>query len=205
MMPEKDAVIAITCETPDMQTELNLVWDYLLPAIKDEKVPENKELAESLKQRLLSLSLPITVNANGLGAVAQISGKTFNLEPNDRHLENVSFSFADSTCTAAMLINSVPYSFSFGLGKWAEGETSLLGPDLLLAARAHFVGIGPSKVAGCFAWKDENTLELVLRYIESPHKETITCKFDRNKVAMSLIYSNLPDHVSPELTGVSKD
>ncbi|HSN50340.1 MAG TPA: serine hydrolase, partial [Bacteroidales bacterium] len=39
VLPEKDAVIAITCETADMQSELNLVWDYLLPALKDEKVP----------------------------------------------------------------------------------------------------------------------------------------------------------------------
>ena len=96
MMPEKDAVIAITCETPDMQTELNLVWDYLLPAIKDEKLPENKDLAETLKQRLASLALPKPVTGNGLGVVAQIAGKNIYFEPNDRHLESVNFSFADS-------------------------------------------------------------------------------------------------------------
>jgi hypothetical protein len=162
-------------------------------------------MAGSLKQRLLSLALPKPVNVNGTGSTAQIAEKSFNLEPNDRNLETINFSFADSTCTVAMSVNSVKYNFSFGLGKWAEGETTLQGPDLLLAAKAHFVGIGPSKVAGCFAWKDENTLELVLRYVESPHKETITCKFDRQKVAMSFIYSNMPDNVSPELTGISKD
>jgi CubicO group peptidase (beta-lactamase class C family) len=36
VIPEKDAVIAITSETPDMQDELNLVWKFLLPALKDE-------------------------------------------------------------------------------------------------------------------------------------------------------------------------
>ena len=33
VMPEKQAVVAITCETSNMQTELNLVWDFLLPAM----------------------------------------------------------------------------------------------------------------------------------------------------------------------------
>jgi CubicO group peptidase (beta-lactamase class C family) len=204
VLPEKDAVIAITCETADMQSELNLVWDYLLPALKDEKVPENKDLAATLQQRLESLSLPKPVSGNGMGVVAQISGRTFTFEPNDRHVESANFSFADSLCNISMVVNSMPYNFSFGLGKWAEGETALLGPNLLMAAKAHFTGFGPSKVAGSFAWKNENTLELVLRYIESPHSETITCKFEGKKIAMDLRYSNMPDNVLPELKGYSK-
>ena len=34
VMPDQNAVIAITAETTDMQDEINLVWKYLLPAIK---------------------------------------------------------------------------------------------------------------------------------------------------------------------------
>ena len=33
VLPEQDAVIAITSETPDMQGELNLVWKHILPAL----------------------------------------------------------------------------------------------------------------------------------------------------------------------------
>ena len=32
--PEKDAVIVATAQISDMQAELNLIWDYLLPALK---------------------------------------------------------------------------------------------------------------------------------------------------------------------------
>ena len=35
VMPEQDAVVAITAEASDMQGELDLVWDHLLPAMKD--------------------------------------------------------------------------------------------------------------------------------------------------------------------------
>jgi CubicO group peptidase (beta-lactamase class C family) len=34
ILPEKDAVIAITANVRDMQDELNFVWQYLLPALK---------------------------------------------------------------------------------------------------------------------------------------------------------------------------
>jgi len=44
VMPDQDAALAITAETADMQEELNLVWDYLLPAFKDTILPENKNV-----------------------------------------------------------------------------------------------------------------------------------------------------------------
>jgi len=34
ILPEKDAVIAITANVSDMQVEINLVWEYLLPALE---------------------------------------------------------------------------------------------------------------------------------------------------------------------------
>src|SRR5450755_2418681 len=39
VLPELDAVIAIQEETPSMQDELNLVWNYLLPAFKKTDSP----------------------------------------------------------------------------------------------------------------------------------------------------------------------
>jgi CubicO group peptidase (beta-lactamase class C family) len=41
VLPEQDAVIAITADTKDMQSELNVVWDDLLPAFQSSPLPEN--------------------------------------------------------------------------------------------------------------------------------------------------------------------
>jgi hypothetical protein len=103
------------------------------------------------------------------------------------------------------MINSVTYIFSFGSGQWVTGETSLHGPNLLLLAKAHFVGLPPARVAGCYSWKDENTLELIQRYIQSPHTETINCKFDKNKISVNFLYSNEPNSVHSEIKGVAKN
>ena len=205
IMPDQDAVIAITAETTDMQDEINLVWKYLLPAMKSDKVSENTVLAETLKQKLSSLALPLPVAGNGSAVVSQISGKTFILLPNDKYVETMNFQFKDNICQVSMMINSANYNFSFGSGQWIPGETTLKGPDLLFQAKAHFVGLPPAKITGSFGWKDENTLVLVLRYIESPHTETITCTFDKNKVSVDFHYSNEPNNIKPELTGVVRD
>ena len=36
VLPDQDAVIAMTANLRDMQGEINLVWDYILPALKNE-------------------------------------------------------------------------------------------------------------------------------------------------------------------------
>jgi CubicO group peptidase (beta-lactamase class C family) len=204
VMPDQDAVIAITAETPDMQDEINLVWDYLLPAIKSEKLSENTELVEALKKKLSSLALPLASTGNS-PVVSKISGRTFRFDTNERHFETMNLQFKDSTCKLSLVVDSGRYEFIFGAGHWATGLTTLHGPNLLLTAKAHFVGLPPAKIAGNFAWRDPNTLQLVLRYIESPHTETITCTFNNNKVSIGFLYSNEPTYVQPKINGVIRE
>ena len=53
VLPKLDAVIAITANTGDMQAELNVVWDKLLPAFHDKPLPDNSSGQTKLK-RLVS-------------------------------------------------------------------------------------------------------------------------------------------------------
>ena len=53
VLPGLDAVIAITEETPNMQDELNLVWNYLLPAFKKDKLPEDPKSAERFESKII--------------------------------------------------------------------------------------------------------------------------------------------------------
>jgi hypothetical protein len=205
VMPDEDAVIAITSETGDMQDELNLVWEYLLPAIKPGKLSENSSLSEVLRKQLASLELPLPVTGNSSSVISQISGKTFLFETNKIHLTGMNLQFKDSICQVSIGIDSSIHKFSFGSGHWINGETSMLGPNLLFDAKAYHVGLPPDKVAGSFSWKEDKTLELVMRYIESPHTETIVCKFDKDKISVGFHYSNMPGNVQPEIKGQIKE
>ena len=59
VMPEQDAVIAITSETADMQGELNLIWKILLPAMQKEKLAANADDDKKLEKKLAALALPV--------------------------------------------------------------------------------------------------------------------------------------------------
>lgn len=56
VLPEQDAVIAITANTRDMQAELNVVWDKLLPAFHSKKLPANQAEQTKLKDTLANLT-----------------------------------------------------------------------------------------------------------------------------------------------------
>ena len=58
VLPKEDAVIAITANAGDMQAELNVVWDKLLPAIQTTPLPENPEQQAKLKETLVNLAVP---------------------------------------------------------------------------------------------------------------------------------------------------
>ena len=55
VMPELDAVVAITANTGDLQAELNLVWDKLLPGMSDKPLPEDPAAVAKLKAAIENL------------------------------------------------------------------------------------------------------------------------------------------------------
>jgi len=93
------------------------------------------------------------------------------------------------------------YKFALGAGHWIAGETKKPGPDLFKSALSHTTGLLPCRVVGCYSWKNNNTLELVLRYIESPHTEKITCKLEQNSMLVDIWQSNTPSDKIPILKG----
>ena len=88
----------------------------------------------------------------------------------------------------ALTINGEEHAFTFGSGRWVKGETDRKGPYLVAGAKGYLEGLAPFKVAGSYAWIDENTLELQLRYIESPHTEII--RFDFSEKVAVMEFSN---------------
>jgi CubicO group peptidase (beta-lactamase class C family) len=50
VMPDKDAVVAVTADTGEMQGELNVIWDKLYPAFQSEPLPNDVAAQEKLRQ-----------------------------------------------------------------------------------------------------------------------------------------------------------
>jgi CubicO group peptidase (beta-lactamase class C family) len=204
VFPELDAVIAIQEETPSMQNELNLVWDYLLPAFKKDKLPEDPKSQTALKAKLSTLLL---VPASGSFASLTINKnllKYFIFEPNENHIESISIQIKDSICHFILNAGTDTYNLYYGAGSWKTGQTNKPGPSLVSGAIENWALLSPYKVAGNFYWKDGQTLVMQMRYIESPHTETFTCDFDGKKITMEIERSFDYGSKKSIMTGVQK-
>ncbi len=200
ILPEKDAVIVITSETPDMPDELNAVWKFLVPAMKKKKLPDNEEDLQTLKQQLNDLFLPVSGNSNTSSQIDKISGTTYRFGENAKGIKAIRFNFENNICNVSIDDDKGTHNIGFGLHRWNEGETGRHGPYLVAKAQNSLEGLPPFKVAAQYSWRDDNKLSLVLRYIESPHTEYISCVFDGNNVQLEFrnSFSNQPVVITGE-------
>jgi len=185
VMPEQDAVLAITSESPDMQGELDLVWEHLPPAMKDAPLAEDSATASRLQQRLSSLALaPEKSGKTSSPRASAVSGKLFAVEPNDLKIKAVSLSFDDDGCIFRVTDDQGEHAIACGLQKWAFGETDMPGtPPSLGLGRT--VKVSPkAKVAASGTWTDDDTFEMTWRFHETPHHDTAICKFTEDGVTV---------------------
>lgn len=182
VIPHLDAVLAITSQTGDMQKEISLVWEYLLPGFGERKLQANPEAHAKLKKRLENLELPVYYKNSSSPLSSEFSGKSYQFDSNEQLLQSLMVSITDSLVTLHIKKASTDYSLNFRSGQWQYGTTELPGPNLVPNKNIDI--LRPFKVAGSYTWLDNNSIELTLRYIESPHTETITCVFLDDKVGV---------------------
>ncbi len=178
VMPEQDAVVAITCETGNMQDELNLVWEHLLPAMQPGPLPADGTAQSLLRRKLASLALPLPPATPPPPVAARVSGKRFQTETNPAGVQSVSFHFRSGACLFTLKDAAGEYPLTCGLGKWVEGRSNMPG----IPPKITVGDLRPCKVAACGEWQDENTFVMTWRFYETPHSDRVACHFDGDKV-----------------------
>lgn len=185
VMPDQDAVVVITSETGNMQGVLDLVWEHLLPAMRDAKLAEDEAALARLRQHLAALALPVPARGLATPTADAVSGRTYGFDANEANLKRARFEFAADRCELTLEYESATYAIPFGAGAWLTAATARPGPNLAARARNHLVGLPPFQVAGAYGWSDPNTLELTLRYLESPHREVLRATFEGEKLTLA--------------------
>jgi CubicO group peptidase (beta-lactamase class C family) len=189
VMPDQDAVVAITAETSDMPGELDLVWQHLLPAMKPQPLPRDSQSQAELGQTFSALALTPQAGQPDSPLAERISGKAFKLGSNELDLQSASFVFGKDGCRFTLKDGQQEYPIACGVGRWQRGETDLPGtPPRLISGGAPKKGT-KARLAASGAWTDQNTLQMVLRYYETPHHDTVTCRFDGDKVQLGFMNS----------------
>lgn len=188
VFPEQDAVVALTSESIDTKTTMQMVWDILVPAMKNGSLPPAVSELKQLQQEMEGLKyIPPQMNKNS-SITTKISGKEFFLEDNPFNTRSVSFVFdEDNTCLFTLKEDGKPdIIIKHGINSWIREENYKPRPHSLFSLRRiDFDSI----VAASATWKDENTLVLTWRFIETVHGDTLTCIFDKDIVTISFLFS----------------
>jgi CubicO group peptidase (beta-lactamase class C family) len=204
VLPEYDAVIAATSESFDMGASMKLIWNHLLPAMKQvESTGIDDNSGEKLDDRLKSLTLGFEKGVAYSPLAQRISGKLFKVESNDFNVETVSFRFNEDSCTLTVKRDEVVYKFECGLNRWVNQKEML--PILFQVPGRTNITSTTSVVA---TWSDEKTLTITKRYIETAHGDQLTFIFDDDRVTIKFLNSvakgnpNVPEK-RPDLNGRS--
>ena len=187
LIPDKDAVVVLTANARNTQDELNLIHNYLIPAMKsNNSLPKDQGSYDKLikKQTDLSLKAPDSEIENS-GLETKISGKEFMLDKNDFNIQSVYFAFNENGCSFAIKRDNQISIFKAGPGSWETIKsplTSLLSPPA--ASRSKSVDANYSvpqsliDASVSYSWTDVSTLELTARFVEeSLGPQAIICRF----------------------------
>ncbi len=176
VLPEKDAVIVMTSENKNMQGQLDLVWKHLLPAL-DMKTGKAADLSRLGKLKLAS--------PKGRKSSPAAKSRTFKLESNDLGLKTASFAFQDNAC----VFTADGHTITCGIESWHRGEAAFPGTPPRLISGGKPKATPNSKIAASATWMDDNTLLMTWRYYETPHSDTVTCKFEGDMVTITFLNS----------------
>ncbi|WP_373522801.1 serine hydrolase domain-containing protein [Aquiflexum sp.] len=183
ILPELDGVIVITSETSDMQGLLDLVWKHLLPAFDGNGIIE-----KNLNKNLRSLSLVPLKSKPNKKLEKEISKNTYHIDKQNSIVSGFNLKFLKDKSKLTLKVGEESHAFLLGSGEWVLGTTYRKGPNLFHFAQNQLEGLAPFKVAGSYAWKDSETLEIKLKYYESPHTETILITFEGDQV--EIVFKN---------------
>ncbi len=172
VLPEQDAVIAITSGTKDMQAVLNLVWDVLLPGMKKEPLPADEAGAKKLKDKLAKLSVPVQRGVPlTSGPKAEYFRTVYTFPANEQKVESVTLFQAErsSEVTVVSKINGTERRLVCGVSEWKSGKWVF--------------GTGEEQpVAASGAWTADDTYTAKVVLTETPFIATLTFKFADGKL-----------------------
>lgn len=172
VMPDHDAVLAITSGVGDMQAILNAAWEHLLPAMQPTPLPKSdgdKDLARKLK----ALAIPVPQGQPTTPTAARVSGKTFRFADNPQKIESLALTFDASGCQLVTRDAKGEQRVTCGSSQWVKGTARLEGAI-------------SNKVAARGTWTQDNTYTATMCFYETPYIQTVACEFNGDQVTLTV-------------------
>jgi len=186
VMPEQDAVMAVTSESWDMQKSMITIWENILPAFNANALPEDKTEYASLKKDLKELVLPVP-KGKIIEGFSSTKTPVYKLDKNDFGITGMAFTYSKNSCVWTITGQKETTSITFGWENWLVNKDSIAYPFPV----PNRINV-PSKIAGTATWiypqSGDTTLQLTARFVEAIHADTIVCSFT-DKLIVSFMNS----------------
>ncbi|MGI6366898.1 MAG: serine hydrolase domain-containing protein [Anaerolineae bacterium] len=182
VMPEQDAVLALTSGVRNLQAVLDAVWEHLLPGMGDGTLPSSTFFDRALQQQLASLRIDPPAGEPRSPLLEDLLGKTVRLEEGDLGWRTLRLE-QDGSGLALLLEDglgshrlTVPTD-----GSWWRGST-----ELAIHPARTVVEQFPRPVAVSGAWEDPQTLTVTLCFVETPFHPTLRLRVEGQGATLRL-------------------
>ncbi len=152
VLPEQDAVVAITAGTRDLQGVLNVVWDKILPALQAGTLPADAAAVAKLKQKLASLTLKKPAAITTPAVAQEIAGRRYVFAKNPQAIEAITLAPADDDAKATVMTVVID---------GAEDEVKISGEGWTRGDLQNGPSAGRVALSGAWTAADTFTLDVV--------------------------------------------
>ena len=173
VLPDQDAVVAITSGVGDLQGVLNLIWDKFLPALGASPLPEDPEAARKLRDKLQSLAIRKPKGPATSPTLAEVGGKTYAFPSNDKKLESARIEAGPNPGELAIITRTDGQDRRIEVAglDWKKGTIPAPPSAGITPAQ------GTRNIAAVGAWTADDTYTARVVLVETPFVLTLTLRF----------------------------
>jgi CubicO group peptidase (beta-lactamase class C family) len=166
IMPEHDAVLAVTSGTGDMNGVMDSVWHHVLPALRAKPLPVDPARRARLENKLGTLALPVQAGRPSSERAPAVSRRTYECEANELGIRTLSVDFDVADPVLRIEDGDGQHRIECGAGRWLRGRTSF-------QSRISNQYSAPEQgIAASGAWTENDVYSAKLCFHESPYTLT---------------------------------
>jgi hypothetical protein len=182
VFPRQQATLAVIGALQEgSQFYLPVVKRYFPRAFAEQLPAAEAAKADAhLRDRLTAVGNAPQIVSHPSQTAAQISGRSFRIEPNALGVTAVRFVFERDRCVFHLADASGEHSVICGLAGWIESDTDIPGADL-----HHGYALDSAVVVASARWLDENTLQMIWIFADTAFRDTVDCRFESGRVTVS--------------------